>query len=100
MRPLSARASLCMCLGLVLLSACGSSPKSWTKPGASEDQVERDRAQCEYEAKAATASYHSTPSKPGETAAVGRAVGDGIVIAEKQIELTRDCMRARGYSGR
>jgi hypothetical protein len=30
---------------------------------------------------------------------MGSAVGDGIVIAEKQIDLTNDCMRVKGYSG-
>ena len=59
--------------------------------------AERDQAQCTYEAKAATASYRSDPSKSGETAAMGAAVGDGIVIAEKQVALTNECMKARGY---
>ena len=83
-------------LGLTV-SACSTSPSGWEKGGAPVSDVERDRAQCTYEAKAATASYKSTPSKPGETAAMGAAVGDGIVIAEKQIELTNECMKARGY---
>jgi len=30
---------------------------------------------------------------------MGSAVGDGIVIAEKQIDLANDCMRVKGYSG-
>ena len=76
-----------------LLSACATSPAGWQKSGAPMSELERDKAQCTYEAKAATASYKSQPSKPGEAA----AIGDGVVIAEKQIELTNECMKARGY---
>jgi hypothetical protein len=81
----------------LLACACSTSPSGWEKGGAPMSDMERDKAQCTYEAKAATASYKSTPSKPGETAAMGAAIGDGIVIAEKQIELTNECMKARGY---
>ncbi|MBA3494659.1 MAG: hypothetical protein H0T87_11260 [Gammaproteobacteria bacterium] len=47
----------------------------------------------------ATASYNSGNGKDGMTSAIGAGVGDGIVIAEKQIELTNDCMRLKNYSG-
>ncbi len=77
--------------------ACSTAPAGWQRPGAAAADIDRDKAQCAYEAKAATASYSSTPSKPGETARMGAAVGDGIVIAEKQVELTNECMKARGY---
>jgi hypothetical protein len=87
-------------LGLGLLSACATSPKGWEKSGAARSQQETDLAQCRYEAKAATASFHTEPSKKGEAAAMGNAVGDGIVKAEKQVELTNDCMKARGYAPR
>jgi hypothetical protein len=91
------RQSLLVLLALPLaVAACATSHHGWEKSG-DMSAVQQDKAQCEYEAKAATASYKSTPSKPGETAAMGAAVGDGIVIAEKQIELTNQCMRARGY---
>ena len=56
-------------------------------------------AECQYQAKSATASYSSAPSDKSMSAAVGAGVGDGIVVAEKQIDLTNDCMRLRGYSG-
>jgi len=80
-----------------MLSACQTSPSQWEKSGAPSSEAERDQAQCKYEAKAATASYKSAPSKSGEAAAMGAAIGDGIVIAEKQIELEKECMKARGY---
>ncbi|WP_336346247.1 hypothetical protein [Pseudomonas monsensis] len=84
---------------LLTLSACVSSVDHWSKPGASQATVEHDKAECQYEAKSATASYNSTPSDKSMEAAVGAGVGDGIVVAEKQIDLTNDCMRLRGYSG-
>ena len=80
------------------LAACATAPAGWQKSGAPVSDVDRDKAECTYEAKAATASYKSTPSKPGESAAMGAAIGDGIVIGEKQVELTNECMKARGYT--
>lgn len=77
---------------------CAHPVKEWKKSGTERSDVDREHEQCQYEAKAATASYHSTPTKRGESAALGTAIGDGIVIAEKQIELTSACMRARGYT--
>ena len=85
---------------LSLLAACASPERNWSKSDVPRSQTDADLAQCQFQAKAATASYQSTPSKPGEAARVGAAVGDGIVIAEKQIELTNDCMRAKGYVSR
>ena len=93
MRTLTALAAI----ATLLLSACATSPSGWQKSGVPVSDLDRDKAQCHYEAQAATASYKSQPSKPGEAAAMGAAIGDGIVIAEKQIELTNECMKARGY---
>lgn len=42
-------------------------------------ELERDKAQRTHEAKAATTTYRSTPSEPGKTAAMVRAISDGIV---------------------
>jgi hypothetical protein len=84
-------------LAVVLLGACSTAPKGWHKSGASAADLQRDEDQCRYEAKAATASYSTTPSQPGAAAATGRAIGDGIVVAEKQIDLANECMKARGY---
>ncbi len=88
---------ICAVFATAALSACTTSPSSWEKSGTAMSELERDKAQCTYEAKAATASYKSQPSKPGEAAAMGAAIGDGIIVAEKQIELTNECMKARGY---
>lgn len=85
-------------LPAILACACSTSPSGWEKRNAPMSDIERDKAQWSYEAKAATVSYASTPSKPGKSAAMGAAVGDGIVIAEKQIELTNECMKTKGYT--
>ena len=85
-------------IAAIACCACATSPAGWQKSGAAMSDLDRDKAQCSYEAKAATASYKSTPSKPGESAAMGAAIGDGIAIAEQQIELTNECMKARGYT--
>lgn len=83
----------------MLLSACATSVQNWSRPGASASDIQHDKAECQYQAKAATASYHSTPAADDQTHGMGSAVGDGIVIAEKQIDLTNDCMRVKGYAG-
>ena len=84
---------------LLALSACVTSVDHWSKPGATQATIDHDKAECQYQAKSATASYSSAPSDKSMSAAVGAGVGDGIVVAEKQIDLTTDCMRLRGYSG-
>ncbi len=84
---------------LLTLSACVTSVDHWSKPGATQATIDHDKAECQYQAKSATASYSSAPSDKSMSAAVGAGVGDGIVVAEKQIDLTNDCMRLRGYSG-
>lgn len=95
MRPMH----LLLWTALLTLSACVTSVDHWSKPGATQATIDHDKAECQYQAKSATASYSSTPSDKSMSAAVGAGVGDGIVVAEKQIDLTNDCMRLRGYSG-
>ncbi|MDH0866402.1 hypothetical protein [Mitsuaria sp. GD03876] len=83
------------------LGGCATSHHQWEKSDAPMSQVEKDKAECEYEAKAATASYSTASSaKESNSQAMGKAIGDGVVIAEKRIELTNDCMKARGYRPR
>jgi hypothetical protein len=81
------------------LNACVTSVHDLSRPGASASDIQYDKTECQYQAKAATASYHSTPAANDQTHGMGSAVGDGIVIAEKQIDLTNDCMRVKGYAG-
>ncbi|MBK5373200.1 MULTISPECIES: hypothetical protein [unclassified Pseudomonas] len=90
---------LIVVLFAALLSACVTSVRDWSRPGATAAELQHDQAQCQYQAKAATASYHSTPAANDKTHGMGSAVGDGIVIAEKQVDLTNDCMRLKGYDG-
>ncbi|PAW49082.1 MULTISPECIES: hypothetical protein [Pseudomonas] len=69
----------------------------WSRPGASAAEIQHDIAECQYQANAATASYHSTPAANDKTHGMGSAVGDGIIIAEKQIDLKNDCMQGNVY---
>lgn len=92
------RCLLVMLLTLTLC-ACTTSVRNWTRVDGRATDSAHDKAQCQYEAKAATASYHSSPSANDKTSGMGNAVGDGIVIAQKQIELMNDCMRLKGYVG-
>jgi hypothetical protein len=84
---------------VVGLAACTTSVKTWTRPDTTQGANDHDLADCKFQAKKATASYSSTPPSNSKTDGMGTAVGDGVVIAEKQIDLTNDCMRLKGYQG-
>lgn len=87
-------------LSLMAFAGCTTSPSGRTKNDVSVSRMEQDKAECAYQAKSATASYRSAPSERGQTAATGAAIGDGVIIAEKQAELANECMRLRRYSPR
>jgi len=87
-------------LCVLALTACASAgPSSWHKETSSADQADRDRIQCERQARI-NAPGTSTPSYRGINAGVGSGVGDGLANAERQSGLANDCMRAKGYTPR
>lgn len=65
-------------LTTILLAACQAT--NWNKPGASQAQAERDYAECDYEAKKATAG-----------------IINGFEAGWMQAEIRSDCLRLRGY---
>jgi hypothetical protein len=82
---------------LLAVAACASPVKEWTHDTAATSRLDQDKAQCDYEAKAATASYSTSPSDNKMSSAIGTGIGDGIAIAEKRIELINECMKVKGY---
>ena len=92
---------IAVCVGCLGIAGCATAPTGWSKVGAPSTALEQDKAECTYQAKAATASYHSSSSSAESASSrLGAAVGDGIIIAEKQVALTNECMKARGYAPR
>lgn len=84
-----------------LLGLCGCAPRySWVRDATTQQQFERDRAQCLYESKAATASYSSGPTPRTLGGSFGQGFADGITLAMRENELAVLCMKARGYSQR
>ncbi|WWW36159.1 hypothetical protein V8017_04065 [Stenotrophomonas rhizophila] len=80
--------------GAVMLAGCGTTQiKAWSKPGASEEQKQRDLAECDYDASKATTGDGKAPKSTGD------AVGDGVVRGMEKSDLIKKCMRVRGYSG-
>lgn len=76
----------------------GCAQTVWLKDGATSLDFDRDRAQCEYEAAAATASYgSSSPTARGYSGALARGIVEGIDLGSRQAELMRLCLTARGY---
>lgn len=71
-------------LGLIsslLLTAC--SQAQWVKPGATEQEFEKNYAECNYEATKAVPDYGS---------------GSLIAIALQRAEIIKQCLRLKGYS--
>jgi len=84
-------------LAVALAVSCGGRDKESVRDSTASSDVQRDEAQCKYEAQAATASLKSTPRDNTTGGAISTGIADGIVIAERQLELVDACMRARGY---
>ncbi|MBX6320056.1 hypothetical protein [Pigmentiphaga sp.] len=82
---------------LLALCACAGSPSAWRKESALPEQLERDRIQCERQARLSVPGT-STPSLRGINAGAGSGVSDGLANAERQMGLANDCMRAKGYT--
>lgn len=85
-------------LCVLALTACASgTSSSWYRETSSADQAERDRIQCERQARINSPGT-STPSYRGINAGGGSGVSDGLANAERQSGMANDCMRAKGYS--
>ena len=84
-------------LCVLALTACASGTSSWYRETSSADQAERDRIQCERQARINSPGT-STPSYRGINAGGGSGVGDGLANAERQSGLANDCMRGKGYT--
>lgn len=71
---------------------CSHPVAHWEKDNDQGSLMEHDKRDYEYQARLATASadVQASPS-------IGTTIGEGINIAEKQIDLVNDCMRSRGY---
>ncbi len=81
----------------LLLVGCAPAPL-WTKSGATQADFDRDKAQCEYEAALATASYSQGNTARTAAGAAGQGFGEGMAIGMKKTELGRMCMSTKGYT--
>lgn len=80
--------------GALMLVGCGTSQiKAWSRPGASEEQKQRDLAECDYDASKATIGDGKAPRSTDD------AVGEGVVRGMEKSDLIKKCMRIRGYGG-
>ena len=77
-------AGLLIVLG-VLAGCASSASQGWTKPGATEEQVNRDSADCLFNAQSMA---------PGGVAP-GGSRGPGMVVNQDRY---RQCMASRGYT--
>jgi hypothetical protein len=80
------------------MSGCAQQQVSWVKSGATPADFERDKNQCIYEARLATAGYSQGQNARGVVAAAAQGISEGMIMGAREAELARLCMRARGYS--
>ncbi len=73
----------------VMLCACVTPVRNWSRPGANTADISQDQAQCQYQSSGHGELPHHARCND-TTGGMGNAVGDGVVIAEKQIDLTND----------
>jgi hypothetical protein len=89
-RVMVVRVFVVLAVGLAV-GGCQSTNMQWVKAGATHADFERDKLQCEYEAKAATPGRYSGRG-------LGNAIADGIADGMRLNELGTLCMRTKGYT--
>lgn len=85
---------------LLALSGCATTPQptyEWRHMVHSDTaQLARDKAQCDYEATLATASY--APNSRGYRTSFGASLADAVAVGQRQGELIALCLKTRGYA--
>jgi hypothetical protein len=81
-----------------VVAGCAA-PYMWTHPEHNDKaKFDRDRAQCIYEAKSATASYSQGATARSYSGAISQGLSEGLEMGSRQGELGVLCMEARGYA--
>lgn len=92
------KAARAIAAAVVLANAgCAFEPLVWTHATAGPVDLERDVAQCRYEATAATASYSTGPTARTRSGAIAQGFGEGLTRSMRGAELLNLCLRARGW---
>jgi hypothetical protein len=84
-------------IALGTLAGCAQQPIVWYRDGATQNQFEQDRAGCIFEAKKATASYGPSPRSYSVQESFVQGFFRGMEIGERQLEIFKLCMVAKGY---
>ena len=71
-------------IGVLLIAGCAGS-RVYQRPGATLADFEKDKRECTYQAKLATASHSGT------------SIASGIEIGLLRVELFQDCMEVKGW---
>ncbi|UIJ44179.1 hypothetical protein LZK98_13980 [Sphingomonas cannabina] len=69
----------------------------WVQDGDDLNDMEKDLAQCKYEAAAATATIGTNDRPKSTSEAVSSGVSSGVVAGMEQASLIKKCMKAKGY---
>jgi hypothetical protein len=88
----SGRGTVVLLAAVLSLAGCAVQQKIWFKPGATDEQIERDYTECLRRAEAAVKGF----SRPG-SGALGSYGASGGAIAATESPETRSCMEGKGY---
>lgn len=94
---------LCLISAAPLVVACAHPVSQWDKAGATPEQIQHDKAECKYQIDLAQSGHHADTvvnhyNKKVTEQIIGNAIGDGIVDADRAVELMNECMSVRGYA--
>lgn len=84
-------------LTALAFSGCTTGEREWVRDDTPRSEAEQARAECKYQAEAATVTIGSNnrPATFGD--AISEGVASGVVRGIDQAELEKSCMEAKGF---
>jgi hypothetical protein len=82
----------------IWLSGCATSEREWVRDDTPKSEVDQALADCKYQAEAATVTIGAN-NRPGTFGdAISEGVASGVVRGMDEVELTKSCMEAKGFT--
>jgi hypothetical protein len=91
-------ANLILLVAAIWLSGCATSEREWVRDDTPKSEVDQALADCKYQAEAATVTIGAN-NRPGTFGdAISEGVASGVVRGMDEVELTKSCMEAKGFT--
>jgi hypothetical protein len=98
MRTRNNYANLILLVAAIWLSGCATSEREWVRDDTPKSEVDQALADCKYQAEAATVTIGAN-NRPGTFGdAISEGVASGVVRGMDEVELTKSCMEAKGFT--